>query len=570
MDDLIPYEQAQDEFKAWEKQLNKAILEDNSCLMHTYHYYFSKDAAFLQQLQHFAKTVANDLEPAVMENNIDSNLPSLQHYNAIGERNDRVLHHPSYIKAGDIIYGSGLMAHLLKPGQMKKTLGLFLLASHAGEAGHNCPIACSAGLIRVLKHHSQLKETDDYLEKLTRPSFRENFTAAQFLTEIQGGSDVGANASHAIQDEQQQWRISGEKWFCSNANAELILMTARFNQSIEGTKGLGLFLVPAQIADGQPNHYKIRRLKQKIGTRSMATAEIGFEGALAYPMGPVEEGIHLVMENVLHLSRLFNAFSVLGMARRAYQIAYYYALNRSSFEHKIITYPLVKETLAEIKSENLAMLASVFHVVQLQDEMDCLAAKKQNKEKKLLLRTLANLNKYFTAKRSVENIHHCIDILAGNGTIETFSSLPRLLRDCLVCENWEGTHFVLWMQTLRDINKFQVDEVFLSHLTALFDKISETNENKSLFKDKINELSDKLKALKTSDHQQQTLMIRDIVECMAVLLSAVCLTLETETRHPSAAKKAAVSLFISKYWHKDKQINTIYFETLDTVLQISD
>src|SRR5690606_38880929 len=104
-----------------------------------------------------------------------------------------------------------------------------------------------------------------------------------------------------------------------------------FDEETPGTKGLGLFLVPSRLDDGSPNHYYLRRLKQKIGTRTMATAEIDFEGALAYPMGDVAEGIHLVMENVLHLSRIFNSFSVLGMSRRAYQIACYYAKNRRAF-----------------------------------------------------------------------------------------------------------------------------------------------------------------------------------------------------------------------------------------------
>ncbi|HAT6977118.1 TPA: acyl-CoA dehydrogenase [Legionella pneumophila] len=541
------YETARDHFRLWNKQLKDNILLEQSCLMHTYKTHFPDEPDFIHQLSQFSKTVAEELEPTVMENNLDANLPKIEQYNAIGQRDDRVIHHPAYIRSGDIIYGSNLMQYLLKPGQMKKTLSLFLLSSHAGEAGHNCPIACSAGVIRVLSHYSQLEKTPYYLDKLTYPSFSNNFTGAQFLTEIQGGSDVGANASRAYLDEQNQWRISGEKWFCSNANADLILMTARFDEENPGTKGLGLFLVPSRLDDGHPNHYYLRRLKQKIGTRSMATAEIDFEGALAYPMGDVVEGIHLVMENVLHLSRIFNAFSVLGMSRRACQIAYYYAKNRRAFNHPVIEYPLVKESLAKIKSENLAMLASVFHMVRCQDELDTIPQPQQTKSQQLLLRTLANINKYFTAKRSVENIHHSLDLLAGNGTIENFSSLPRLLRDCIVCENWEGTHFTLWMQTLRDMHKFSIDKLFIAHLRQLLEQIHDINPHKALFFQKINELDATIKTMKSVNHEEQSLLIKTIIEHMASLLAALCLAKEIQQGQSPEAKQAGLTLFIHEH-----------------------
>ncbi|KTD18773.1 Acyl-CoA dehydrogenase [Legionella lansingensis] len=566
MTELNPYQRAREAFTIWYQQLQDNLLPEDSCLMHSYRHYFSAEPEFLQRLRAFAKQVATELEPLVMENNLDVNLPKIEHYDAIGIKQDKVIHHPSYVAAGDIIYGSGLMHYLLKPGQMRKTLSLFLLSSHAGEAGHNCPIACSAGIIRVLSNHSDIKEKEAYIDKLSQPSFSKNYTGAQFLTEIQGGSDVGANATYAYQDDHQQWRIVGEKWFCSNANADLILLTARFDQHCSGTKGLGLFLVPTRLANGEHNHFKLRRLKQKIGTRSMATGEIDFEDAFAYPVGEVSEGIHLVMENVLHLSRLFNAFSVLGMARRAYQIAYFYALNRKAFQHHIIDYPLVKETLAQIKAENVVMLASVFYMIDCQDELDKHPLKGQEKEQQLLLRTLANLNKYFTAKRSVENIHHCIDILAGNGTIESFSSLPRLLRDCIVCENWEGTHFTLWMQTLRDIHKFKVDEIFITHLWRLWEDIPGDFDDKALLKDNINALVDNIKSMKTLAMDEQSLHAQTVIEHMASLNAALTLVLELHVGNPPASKKAALILFMQRYLGKKQQKDSKYIALLDAVL----
>jgi acyl-CoA dehydrogenase len=566
MTELSVHQKAREAFNSWQQQLKENILLPDSCLMHSYRVYFSATTEFLQQVQDFAKRVSSELEPVVGENNLDANLPQIEHYDAIGYRQDRILHHPSYLAAGDIIYSSGLMQHLLKPGGMLKTLSFFLLSSHAGEAGHNCPIACSAGIIRILRNYSKLEETQEYLKKLTEPSFSENYTGAQFLTEIQGGSDVGANATYAYQDDYQEWRVVGEKWFCSNANADLILLTARFDKQSQGTSGLGLFLIPKILPNGERNHYQLKRLKEKIGTRSMATAEIDFEEAFAYPMGDVTEGMHLVMENVLHLSRLFNAFSVLGMTRRAYQIAYYYALNRQAFDHYIIDYPLIKETLAEIKAENVALLASVFHMIYVQDELDKQSSKEQPKEKLLLLRTLANLNKYYTAKRSVENIHHAIDVLAGNGTIESFSSLPRLLRDAIVCENWEGTHFTLWMQILRDIHKLGVDEIFVQHLRDLLEHVDANFEYRTVLEEKIDLLVDRIKDMKEQDKEIQTLRIKEIIEQMAILNAALTLILELQIGTPPDAKVASMSLFMQNYVIKTKLQDANYLALLDAVL----
>lgn len=114
------YETARDHFRLWDKQLKDNILLEKSCLMHTYKTYFPDEPGFIQQLSQFSKAVAEELEPTVMENNLDANLPKIEQYNAIGQRDDRVIHHPAYVRSGDIIYGSNLMQYLLKPGQMKK------------------------------------------------------------------------------------------------------------------------------------------------------------------------------------------------------------------------------------------------------------------------------------------------------------------------------------------------------------------------------------------------------------------------------------------------------------------
>src|SRR6185312_6969369 len=386
-------QQARDALSDFEADIRKNAYHDDD-YRHTIQLHIQNDFEKLNsELEVFGSEVTNILEPLVKENNLAFNLPRVETYNSTGERIDQIIHHPTYVQAGHIIYKSKLLAKMAKPGGLLECLSFLFLSSQTGEAGHNCPIACSAGMIRVLQKIAALPQKDFYLEKLTDPNFETNFTGAQFLTEIQGGSDVAINAAYANQEKDNIWRIYGEKWFCSNAGADLIFITARFDQVTPGTRGLGLFLIPAKW-NGEKNAYTLRRLKDKIGTRSMATGEIDFHGAYAIKIGSNEEGFHLVMNNVLHLSRLFNTVCVLGMARRAYNIAYSYARHRIAFSHPIIHYPLVIENLARIKAENAAMVAAVFATLKMQDQFD--KGELTDSNVPLLLRLLVNMQKYLS------------------------------------------------------------------------------------------------------------------------------------------------------------------------------
>lgn len=557
-------ELARQTLEDWQANLKNNPYIQDADFIHSINFYFSADADRLHaELKKFGQSVVEELEALVAENNLASNLPRLDSYDAMGEFKNSVMHHPSYVAAGNVIYRSNLLGRLAQPGGLLEALCFLFLSSQTGEAGHNCPIACSAGIIRVLQHIPDFPQKAFFLQKLTTPSFSENYTGAQFLTEIQGGSDVGLNAAYAKQDENQQWRIYGEKWFCSNANADLIFITARYDQNKSGTKGLALFLVPAKWQD-KVNHYSIRRLKDKIGTRSMATGEIDFTGAYAIQIGSLENGFSLAMHHVLHLSRLFNAFCVLGMARRAYTIACTYAQYRIAFGTPIINYPLVQNNLAKMKAENTALLAGMFATVRLQDEYDM--GLQVDKSIPYLLRLLANMQKYQTALWSVEHIHHALDVLAGNGTIETFSSIPRLLRDVIVCENWEGTHNVLCMQIYKDILKYDVDRVFLDHLRDMLKKV----QNQSVFESALDRLERQMLSFRGQDSKLQSLQIRELVNAMASVYNALMLLLEAENQlnaNQTSTKLDCFHLFALWHLQEDKPIfNNDYLVLIEKIV----
>ncbi len=524
---------------AWKNGLKKNPYDIDTDFKHSVGLYLKEKYSVLdRELSQFAERTVQELEPLVIENNLTQNLPRIDRYDGIGNLIEKVVHHPSYEASGNIIYSSKLLERMSKPGGLLEALTFMFLSSQAGEAGHNCPIACSAGIIRVLQRTENIPQREHFIKKLIADSYTDNWTGAQFLTEVQGGSDVGENATEAKKGESGLWKISGEKWFCSNANAELILMTARFDPSVPGTKGLGLFLVPALLENGERNSYTLRRLKDKIGTRSMASAEIDFHNAIAFPIGEPSEGFKIVMENVLHISRLFNTFCMLAMARKALRIAETYAKHRVAFDQPILNYPLVKDNLARIRAENTALLASIFATSQLQDQLDLGQIK--GEEYKLLLRLLANLNKYISAFWSVEHIHHSLDILAGNGAIESFSIIPRLFRDSIVCENWEGTHNVLRMQILRDILRYQIDEIFLKHIESLI----AVPKNHPIYKG-MERLKRDLSLLKSASQELQSLQIKSVVYQMAVLYSALQLHIEArdQTERGDDSKQKCLDYF---------------------------
>ncbi|MCK6521045.1 acyl-CoA dehydrogenase family protein [Myxococcota bacterium] len=421
----------------------------------------------LPALRSFGAAAAGPLDAVVTENNLHRNLPVLDPYDGVGRRQKAIVHHPTYAEAGRIIYGSGVMAAYGEtPTPHQHILSLFFLSSHVGEGGHNCPLACTAGAIRAIQRVGSPAQREWALPRLLDPRWDHNFTAAQFLTEVQGGSDVGNNGVIARPAGDGGVTLHGEKWFCSNADADVILLTARPEGGAPGTRGLGLYLMPERLPDGSYNHYRLRRLKDKLGTRSMASAEIDLNGAWAEPLGPVEHGFRTTMEEVINTSRLYNAFSVAGLASRALLIASGYAHHRRAFGQRIVDYPLVAETLAWMRADVEGALAASWLLAGVQERLDL---GQSDEAERAFFRVALNLNKLRTAIQAHDVILRGIEVLGGNGAIESFSALPRLLRDNVVCENWEGTHNVLRAQVLRDARRLGVHQGFFETLRARLD-----------------------------------------------------------------------------------------------------
>jgi acyl-CoA dehydrogenase len=359
--------------------------------------------------------------------------------------------HPAYHAAGRIVWATGVVA-----APSRAQASLFYELAQAGEGGHACPVVCTAGLVRALRSRASEELRSRFLPPLLEQDYDRAERGAQFLTERHGGSDVGANCVEAVPDGDV-WRLHGEKWFCSVADADQFLVTARPRGAPDGTRGIGCFLVPRSGGG-----FRIRRLKDKLGTRALATGEIEFAGAVAYPLGPLEDGFHTAV-SVLNTSRWLNAIGSAGLMRRASDEARSFAAEREAFGGPIDRFPLVRENLAVMKAEAEAALASSLHLTELVARIDEGTA---TDEDVAWHRILVNANKFVTSLAATKVCRRGIETLGGNGTIEDFSPLPRLYRDAIVFESWEGTHNVLCAQVLRDLAKLDAIDLVVERAQA--------------------------------------------------------------------------------------------------------
>jgi len=425
----------------------------------------ARASAIAPSLRSFGGVVATAVEPAVATMERHRDLPALIAYDAVGRRVDQIEFHPAYEMVGRAAWGSGLLAVNRGGHGAFEQAALFYLLAHVGEGGHACPVVCTAGLARAVERRGDKRLADAHLDGLFQTDYDACLRGSQFLTEVQGGSDVGANAAIAIPDgtEEGAWRLQGEKWFCSVADADLFAVTARPQGASSGTRGLGCFLVPRTLDATTPNGFRIRRLKDKLGTRCLASAEMEFDGALAWPIGPLDQGFRVAVEELLNTSRWLNSVGSAGIMQRSFLEAASFARHRRAFGRPIGELQAVRTTLASMKVDAHGALASTLLLTGLIERLDAGTA---SDEERAAHRVLVNANKLVTSIDATDVAHRGIEVLGGNGTIEDFSSLPRLYRDAIVYESWEGTHNVLSAQVQRDLGRGDTMDALLAWLTG--------------------------------------------------------------------------------------------------------
>src|SRR5437762_659971 len=392
----------------------------------------------------------------------------LQQIDGWGNRVDEVLYPPAWRELAAAAARAGLVASpyegetLARAGAEARLVQAALSYLFApSTATYLCPVAMTDGAARVLADCEGGPAAKDALRHLISRDPAMAWTSGQWMTERQGGSDVGLNAVVAKRDGDQ-WRLFGQKFFCSNIGCEVALALARPEHAPAGTGGLAIFLVPRDRPDGRRNSYRIDRLKDKLGTRAMATGEVTLDGAYAELVGEAERGF-AQMTAMLNITRLHNAITAAATMRRAWMLASAYATQREAFGRKLDQHPLHQETLRDMAAQADGALHLTMRMAQLLGRIE---SNEATGGEAALFRLGIALTKLYTAKQAVAVVSEALECFGGQGYMED-TGLPRLLRDAQVLPIWEGTTNVLALDGLRVLRRAETLDCLAAELERL-------------------------------------------------------------------------------------------------------
>src|SRR6202166_4023635 len=419
----------------------------------------------------------------------DRHVPVLHHRDRFGRDAQWLEYHPAYRELERAAFGEfGIHAMSLRKGIMGWPQAYPVVAKHAftflfnqAEFGLGCPINVTDGCAKLLSRFGDEALKAKYLDGLTQTDMSKLTQGGQFMTEKEGGSDVGTLTTSAVQ-EGDHWLLSGEKWFCSNADAEVVMLLARPEGAGPGTRGVGLFLMPRRLEDGSQNHYRIVRLKDKLGTRSMASGEIKLEGAIAYAVGKLDRGF-VQMAEMVNSSRLSNGVKSTALMRRAYHDAMTVARNRVVFGSRIIDLPLARRQLMKIMLATEQALSMSFLTA---DALDRAEAGRQDAA--ALLRILTPTLKFRATRDARKVCGDALEMRGGIGYIEEFAT-ARLLRDAHLGSIWEGTGNIVAIDALkRAVGRHGADSALAADLHARLDDSANVPQ---AWRDRLRDLTDR-------------------------------------------------------------------------------
>ncbi|MCW8177091.1 acyl-CoA dehydrogenase family protein [Verminephrobacter aporrectodeae] len=398
----------------------------------------------------------------------DRNPPTLSLRTRTGNDESRVMKHPAYVEMERLAFsefGLAAMSHreetLGWKGKMPPLVKYVLTYLFVqAEFGLCCPVSMSDSLARTLRKFGSPALVAHFLPRLQTLDFDTLAQGAMFMTEQAAGSDIAATLTRAWQDAAGAWRLSGDKWFCSNPDAELAMVLARPDGAPPGMQGLSLFLLPRRLDDGALNHYRIVRLKDKLGTRSMASGEIRLEGARAHLVGEPGRGFQQ-MADMVNNSRLSNGVRAAGLMRRAVAEAEYVARERLAFGQRLEQMPLMQRQLHKLR-----LRAEQARTMVFQTALALARADDGDADAYALLRILTPLIKFRACRDARKVTGDAMEVRGGCGYIEEWSD-ARLVRDAHLGSIWEGTSNIVALDVLRAIRRDASLPALQAHFGAL-------------------------------------------------------------------------------------------------------
>jgi alkylation response protein AidB-like acyl-CoA dehydrogenase len=380
------------------------------------------------------------------------NEPRLTQWDAWGNRIDKIEVTPLWRIAERIAVEHGVVAtaYEQKHGSLSRVhqCALAYLFTPSTDI-YSCPLAMTDGAARTLLGSGNQQLIDRAVPHLITRDGAEFWTAGQWMTELTGGSDVGLSETVAREDrEAGGYRLHGRKWYTSAISSQMALTLARPEGNPPGGRGLALFYVETRDAEGRPRNIELNRLKDKLGTRKVPTAELTLNGTPAQLVQGTTDGVRNIAP-LLNITRLWNGISAVALMRRGVALSSDYARKRVAFGAALAEKPLHLDTLAGIEAEAEAAFHLAFYVAELTGRSE---TGEISDEDALLLRLLTPVMKLTTAKQAVAVASEVLESFGGAGYVED-TGLPVLLRDSQVLPIWEGTTNVLALDMLRALNE---------------------------------------------------------------------------------------------------------------------
>ncbi len=373
--------------------------------------------------------------------------PKLIQYDAWGKRVDQIQVSAAWTELEKAAATEGIVAtaYERKFGEFSRVYQMALLYLYSpSSAFYSCPLAMTDGAARALEIYGDEELKRTAFQNLISRDPQKFWTSGQWMTERTGGSDVSQTSTEATLEGTNTYRLRGTKWFTSATTSQMALTLARTNSHEKGNRGLSMFYLKLRDENQNLQNIEVHRLKDKLGTKALPTAEVTLDGTPASLIGKEGDGIKTIA-TVLNITRVYNSICALGHMRRGIDLANDYANRREAFGAKLINLPLHKKTLDDLQNEFQKCFALTFFVVELLGKEEIGNA--SDVERKLL-RALTPLVKLYTAKKAIQISSEVLECFGGAGYIED-TGLPYLLRDAQVYAIWEGTTNVLALDFLR-------------------------------------------------------------------------------------------------------------------------
>jgi len=381
--------------------------------------------------------------------------PVLTQWDAWGERIDHVEVTRLWQEAERLAaeYGLVALAYEQQHGAFSRLHQFALVHLFAPSTDlYSCPLAMTDGAARTLLASGNNSLILDAVPHLTSRNPEHFWTSGQWMTELAGGSDVSRSETIARKDTKGGWRLYGRKWFTSAVTAQMALALARPENNPDGGNGLALFYVELQDEEGRLRNLRIERLKDKLGTRKLPTAELTLKGIPAEPVNGLSHGVRTLLP-MLMVTRTWNAVCAVALMRRGLALARAYARYRVVFGAPLAQKPLHADTLAGLQAVYEGAFHLTYRVAELLGQSEVTSfSLPRHQPTYALLRVLTPIAKLITARQAVAVLGEVIEAFGGAGYVED-TGLPALVRDAHVLPIWEGTTNVLALDALRGLHE---------------------------------------------------------------------------------------------------------------------